>query len=161
MKTLTWKKVEEQINNGEEYFKDIHIFTENIITANRIKGIFFENCIVYMDYVNKIDNCTFKNCEIKNICGCIIIKTLFDSCDIIHTNIEHGESYNSLFARCNFYNSEIHNYRFYNCEFDISNFFHSKIRNSGYNIIQSFNDKKFDYRNKKDVQIELYCIQNF
>lgn len=30
---------------------------------------------------------------------------------------------------------------------------HSKIRNSGYNIIQSFNDKKFDYRNKKDVQI--------
>lgn len=30
---------------------------------------------------------------------------------------------------------------------------HSKIRNSGYNIIQSFNDKKFDYRNRKDVQI--------
>lgn len=29
----------------------------------------------------------------------------------------------------------------------------SKIKNAGYNIIQSFNDKQFDYRNKKDARI--------
>lgn len=29
----------------------------------------------------------------------------------------------------------------------------SKIKNVGYNIIQSFNDKQFDYRNKKDARI--------
>lgn len=29
----------------------------------------------------------------------------------------------------------------------------SKIKNIGYNIIQSFNDKQFDYRNKKDARI--------